>query len=548
MSLQGELATLELADIVQNIELHKRNGTLAVETPRGPIRVYFERGAFRMLASPGRPDLLEDLVAQGLLAEAALERARKARWRTRKALVSVLAEKRLVDADTLRWFGERRLQEDVCDFLLLDSGAFRFVEEGIPRQVFDPEERALEIALPVGPLLFEAARRKDHWPLIRSRLPADGAYYQAVQVAAPIDAADPELAQELLERLDGTSSVRELLRRYPARRFEVYEHLARLAEERRIRTLGADDLVELALGLADREGERAWQVVLDGLAASSHHLGLLRAKAKLALVRDEPKQAAEARKVIAHLCAEGGDRAGAARELEQACELDPEDPGLWERRLELAREAGNAEESIAHGLRLVALYRAPGMHTRACEVLEELCKLDPERYDLERELARSRADCGNSAGAAAGLERFGKKLLAREDYKQARRVQEEILRLLPGHKGAQNTLEQIDGQVLQRRRRARKLWLRRAYLASCLALILTGIALDLRARADLARTEAAISTEELIERRRYGDAIALLASVRARHPYALASYLDVRRRVQALEHKLLAEAGANPQE
>ena len=45
--------------------------------------------------------------------------------------------------------------------------------------MFDPEERHLELALAVEPLLLEAARRADHWRLIRTALPSDGLHFIA---------------------------------------------------------------------------------------------------------------------------------------------------------------------------------------------------------------------------------------------------------------------------------------------------------------------------------------------------------------------------------
>lgn len=213
MTLHGDLSTLELADIVQNLELHKRSGTLAVETALGTTRVYFDRGAVAMIASERRPAMLDDLVLAGLVTEKQLEGARKARWRTRKALGEVLVKRKALDGDTLRWFAERRLQEDLCDFLALEAGAFTFTDEGVPRNVFDPEERNVGLALPVGAMLFEAARRKDHWPLIRRRLPSDATHYLAPESLEVEGAGDQELARAVVARLDGTRSVREVVRR-----------------------------------------------------------------------------------------------------------------------------------------------------------------------------------------------------------------------------------------------------------------------------------------------------------------------------------------------
>src|SRR5687767_4479196 len=77
MPLRGDLSTLELVDIVQNLEMHRKSGVLAVETPRGARQLCVENGAVTMIATPGRPTLMEDLVRANLVREADVESARK---------------------------------------------------------------------------------------------------------------------------------------------------------------------------------------------------------------------------------------------------------------------------------------------------------------------------------------------------------------------------------------------------------------------------------------------------------------------------------------
>lgn len=537
MPLRGDLSTLELVDIVQNLEMHKKSGVLAVETQRGVRQLCVENGAVAMIAAPARPSLMEDLVRAGYVRAADVEAARKRRWRSRKSLGEWLVKLKAIEGDELSLFASCRLREDLCDFLALDSGSFTFSEGRPPRDVFDPEERALGLALPIGATLFEAAKRMDHMPGIRSLIPADSAHFHAhARPQAPI-AGDATLAASVLRQLDGTRNVRQVLQAFPHRRFEVYEALARLAEGQAIRTFGPDDMAALAQQLSSENGERAWQVVQDGLASNGHHLGLLREKATLATARGEPKAAAEAHKLIAHLQLETGDRSSALVELMHASELDPDDPSILERTLALAIEDERCEDAFEQGLRLVRLYRAPGLHSKAVTVLEALVRLDPEHWTIQRELAHSRADSGNIADALAGLERYGKKLLARGDYKPARAVQQEILKLAPSRKQAQKTIEMIDAQVYERRRALRRRILQRA----CLILVLGGLGtlffLDTRARLDLAHAEHEVLRRNLIEQGDYAEAVRLLEEVRARHPFALAARIELPRRLADLRAK-----------
>jgi tetratricopeptide (TPR) repeat protein len=541
VTLHGDLATLELADIVQNLEMHGRSGTLSVEAARGTSKIYFASGAVALFAADWRPALVDDLLRARRVTAKDLAAARSNRWRTRKPLVHRLVKRGSIAEEELRRFAQQRLLEDLCEFLASDSGAFTFTEERVPRGVFDPEERALELSIQPGPALFEAARRKDHRPLVRGRVPSDAAHYLAPEKLEIEVDGDAALAREVASFLDGTRSVRDVLANFPHRRFEAFEMLGRLVDAGAIRATGPDDMVALAERLADRDGDAAWRVVLDGLVAHPQHSELLRSKARLADGRGDAKAAAEALKMIAHVLLEAGERDAAQVELDRAAAFDPGDTAVRERLLELAIEDGRHEEAIAHGLRLVELYRAPGLHSKACAVLESVVRLDPDRWELHRELARERADCGDAAAAVAGLERHGKKLLAREEYQAARLLHEEILQLLPSHKPAQRTIERIDAKVFERRRARRRRILRGALLALAAAAVAALGVLDVLARVDLARANRTVSRRNLIEERRYADAIALLEQVRDAHPYTMTALFDVPRLVADLEAKRAAK-------
>jgi tetratricopeptide (TPR) repeat protein len=228
----------------------------------------------------------------------------------------------------------------------------------------------------------------------------------------------------------------------------------------------------------------------------------------------------------------------------RASELDPEDTSILERTLALAIEDERLEDAFEQGFRLVKLYRLPGLHSKAVTVLESLVRLDPEHWTIQRELAHSRADCGNIADALAGLERYGKKLLARGDYKAARTVQQEILKISPSRKQAQKTIEMIDAQVYERRRA-----LRRRILQRTLLVMVTGglgglLYLDTRARLDAAHAEQEIGRRNLIELGQYEEAVLLLEAVEAKHPYTLTALLELRQRLADLRAKHAAQERA----
>jgi len=538
MSIAGDLATLQLPDLLQNLEMHGRSGTLTLETPEGDAYLYFNQGKLALLSSTGHPDLMTILVASGTITASQLERARKKRRGSRKSLGEVLVTMKAFDEETLTSIARARLLDTTCELVSSVTGSFSFTEGGVPRGMFDAEERKLDLAFDARSLLLEAARREDHWRMIREWIPSDSAHYIPQKGRSlNIDPAYADLAQALFEELDGTRSVAEAMARFPHQRFEAYQVLAKLAESRTIQVVEASRMARIADEIEDAKS--AYGVVKRGLEAHPRHSGLLLQKARLAEQYGETEEAVEALKLLVQLELEGGRREEAIEFLDAAKRLGPLDTAIWERSMALAIEDGRHADAVEDGTALAELYREPGLHRKACEVFETLLSTDPTSWDLTRELAHSRAACGDVVKAIQGLDRFGRRRLAMEEYDIARVVFEEILELDPKRTETLKTIEEIDSHVFATRRLRRK---RIARIGIALFLALAAgywISMELAARSAYSDALRRISDRGMIEFRQYGGAIELLEGVQTDHPFTATSAFDVSARLMELQDKLL---------
>jgi len=189
-------------------------------------------------------------------------------------------------------------------------------------------------------------------------------------------------------------------------------------------------------------------------------------------------------------------------------------------------------------MQLVALYRKPGLHSKAREVLERLVEAEPQSLPLRLEWARSEVDSGDPDEAVEGLTRHGRKLVSHERYVEARQAFEEILAIRPTQKDARRALEMIDQQIYQRRRaRARRV--RRFAIGTLVATALAALLVrEFVAQADLAETSSAVAHDELLELHLYDQALREFRDVATRHPWTLTSFLGVQRRIDDLQAKL----------
>jgi tetratricopeptide (TPR) repeat protein len=528
MGVSGDLATIDLADLLQNIEAHARTGTLTLRGEDGDALLFFRKGQVALLMRPDRPPLAEALVAAGHLTARRLDLARKKQKGTKRTVAEILVGARIVTFDTLRTLAEQRLSEDVADLIADARGEFEFEETQDPPADFDADEVSLQLGLAIAPLVLEATRRVDHWVEIRKFVPADAMHFRAREGArAPANAEDAELATELLTLLDGSRSALEVVSQFPDRRFLAYKLLAELVRDRIARPVNGDDLLALADELRGDDASRARMLVRRGLDSEPHHDGLLAAEADLAEQLGDVAGAAAAHKLLAHLHLEAGRTDAAAAALDEGKRLTPNDPSLWEKTLQLALAQGRRQDGLRDGLRLVELYRGPGLHARAKAVLDRLLCVEPDAIDLHVEYARTCVDCGESAAGIKHLARRGKSLVGAGNYVAARTLYAEILAIDPNHAEAAVSVEMIDKEEFARRRERRRRVLLALATTAGAAVLGTFLCFEVLARIAAVHVRALVSREYMIERGQYDDVVLLWRQFAQDHPLAATTWFEI---------------------
>ncbi|MEQ1892249.1 MAG: DUF4388 domain-containing protein [Planctomycetota bacterium] len=539
MSLQGDLKTLDFASLFQNLEGARKSGLLTITDTQGETKLYFHEGKLSLITYPERPDLAEVLVLSGTLTERELEVAKKRKKGSKRPLVEVIAAMKVASDEDIARVAAARITSEACELINSGQGTFLFTEGPIPRGVFDPEERALGITLPGGPLLLEAARRTDHWTMIRQRVPSDSTHYVlAREPRAPKEAGLADLLERLTPLLDGSRSVTEVVASFPHRRFEAYQALADLVESQTVRVADPLELNKRIQELARHDRPRAMLLLERALAASPRNLDLLCTKALLAEEMGELEQASEALKIAVHMQLEAGQAGPARSGLERLKELGPEDPFVWERSMELAVQEQRVEDALADGKELVELYKGPGLFKKAAQVLEKMVELSDGAWEHVKALAHARADGGERKEAVHGLEEHGQRELALEHYPFALKVYEEILAVDPDNKRAHDTITEIkNGEHARKKALWRKLKIR-LLLGLFLALSLFALGYEILARRAYVAVQQEIGRRALIESGHHAEALALYAQMRADYPWATVSLYDVRRQMNELEAKV----------
>jgi len=549
MSFYGDLASIGLGDLLQNLEQSQRTGVLTITVGGEETLIHLKDGKVSMVASASRLPLVESLVRHAVITPKQLESAKSRRKGTRRSLGEALQTIGAITPEKLLDTAKAILTEDLCTLLVRAEGSFRFREGDPPPRVFDPEERRLEIRLPMNPVLLEAARRKDHWEVVRRVIPSDSMHFVAADKdRIPEGIEHPEIAKRLLARLDGTRSVAEVVATFGVHSFIAHCVLAQLVRERVVREVASEDLARTAAEIKGKDPKRALAIVRRARETEPRNPELLALESELCAAVGDRAGAAAAAKVMAHIHLEKGDRERGRALLAQAVELEPEDTAVREKSLSLAIEEERKDDAIREGIALVALYRAPGLHARAAETLEKLLGISPESIEIQLEWARSRTAAGDPKAAVAELLKWGKAQVAQENYSQAGRLFEGALDIEPKNEVARRCHEAVKTHRYRERRERNRRFLRRLRAAVASALLLALFIVEMWARWDYAEATREISAEKLIEHGEYEAVRERIRALEERYWFTPMRFIELRTQLENLEARIAegARRGAEP--
>jgi hypothetical protein len=160
-SLEGDLAAVEVPDLLMSLYRGSRSGVLAMERPDQETKLYFRQGS-PVYAASTRDDLRlgELLVRHGRLGQGAVDEALDRQQATGPRLGQILVSGQQITEAELASFLKVQVSEVIFETLGWEDGWFSFYER-VP-----PPHTAVKLEMALHNLLIEGARRID----VRARL------------------------------------------------------------------------------------------------------------------------------------------------------------------------------------------------------------------------------------------------------------------------------------------------------------------------------------------------------------------------------------------
>lgn len=425
MGFNGQLGTVNLADIFQTLQMNRQTGTLTVAGPAETVRLWFSEGQVASCSAPaidGRPYILHACLRKGLLqpegAEDVLRRHRQSGQPLRELLLHAAA----VPEPDLDEISAWCIEEQVCPTFEWQSGEFSF-EEG-PRDAALAGDAMVEMGpagLQTTQVVMEATRRKDEWKRIREVITdPDALYLVDNDGRANLRdlQTDPEMLK-VLRYLDGQHTLEGIAQAAGLTRFDTYVIVAQLVVAGVARSRGVAEIIEDALRFRGAGEAARARELLENAARGAPVPEVLKPLAEISAELGQVPRAVELYLQLVQQAQDAGDLPLALSYLDAVVGLSPDDPDLQFERAQVNAELGNVEPAAQGFTAAAQAYLATKAVPKAIDACHRAKNLLPRSPDPHRFLARAYLLDGNTETATVEYKALWHALLTIHRPRQA---------------------------------------------------------------------------------------------------------------------------------
>ncbi|HVE42777.1 MAG TPA: DUF4388 domain-containing protein [Planctomycetota bacterium] len=521
MGLKGDVRSISLANVLQDLVTNEQTGTLAIrhKKDRHQLYLWFEKGALKLvgLGNGQGPSLVNGLLA--------LEKLRpddaptvSGRHTSEGGFIRGLLKKGKVTREDLKAACEHQMGEHLCDAFLWHEATFEF-EEGEPDdRGFDVDQLDLEPRLAVEAAIMEAVRRADEWGETRKAILSQN------EILVPDPARMAPEAEPTIKRvfalLDGERSLRDVQELTRLGQFMLLRAAALLIRSGAARPLSAADAFERGRA---RAGKKEWDAALRmaryGLDHERKNTGLLELALRCAEELQDHDSAASFARQLASAQAESGALEQAIKSYQKVLVHAPRDITAHERLFQTLLQLDLKMDALAAGEGLAAAYKKAGLPDKALAVYQQLVEKVGDHTELIESVAEMQRHLGDKGEAVKLYARLLERSMEAKNDQASLDYCRTILKLDPRHEEALALRQSLEsGQVEKARQRRR---LVRTLTGGALALALVGAAALYEFRARDVYNLVRMPIRDAQDNKNLREVLRLYDSVLDRYRYSL---------------------------
>ncbi|HEX7897955.1 MAG TPA: DUF4388 domain-containing protein [Planctomycetota bacterium] len=461
MALKGDVKSIALANVLQDLASNEKTGTLQIRHKDKQVSLWFDKGSLRLVGVGPRegPSLLNGLMAlEKITPEEAPAVTGK---RTAEGgFIRSLVKKGKVSKDDLKAALEHQMGEHLCDAFLWHDATFEFDEGDPDDRSFDVDQLDLEPKMHVEAAIMEAVRRADEWGETRK------AILSSNEILVPDPSRLPAGTEAMVRRvfglLDGERSIRDIQDLTRLGQFMLLRAAAHLIRAGAARPVTAPEAFERARARAGKkEWDHALRMARYGLDHERKNLGLLELALRCCEALQDHEGAASYARQVAAAQVETGAIEAAVRTYQKVLSHAPLDLTAHERLFGLLLQLDLKLDALAAGEALAAAYKKMGLPDKALDVYRRLLEKVGDQVELLESVAEIQRHLGDKGEAVALYKKLMDKAVEGGDDNGALDYCRTILRIDTRNAEALDLRQRLEsGQVEKARqmRRKTRLW------------------------------------------------------------------------------------------
>jgi hypothetical protein len=235
--LSGDLSSIGIAEILQLLELQRQTGALIVSSPQAEITLFIRAGMLDFASGRGVSGafrLGRYLVSGGAISRGELTHFLENRAGSKRLIGDALVQLALVTEKDIERALIVQTSELVYEVVGWRSGRFAFVVEGT-----SPEATMAQLGLPPGAIVMEGFRRVDEWRRIEGSFDFDEILHRDQVTIDRLNEKLTDSERAILEAIDGSRTVREIVDAVDASTFDICKTLYQLLNSHLVRRRAA---------------------------------------------------------------------------------------------------------------------------------------------------------------------------------------------------------------------------------------------------------------------------------------------------------------------
>lgn len=218
MALEGDIKEFGLADVIQLIASSQKTGVIFLDRPGEQVAISFRDGEITgaIHTKGGKQDQLHEFLFRSKrLDQETVRKVLQIQNDTGLSVDEILIKEYLMTREEVETAIATKIQEVIDDVFTWRDAHYRFDSEA---KLF-PHSRT-RVSISTEPLLMEAMRRKDEWPMITRTISSDELVLEKVNLILPDD-CEPDV-RRIYNNFQERHRVGELVEMSGIGRFRTY--------------------------------------------------------------------------------------------------------------------------------------------------------------------------------------------------------------------------------------------------------------------------------------------------------------------------------------